>query len=73
MDTEPVELVDEAFEWVWWWWWIDRTEDNEEDVDLRPLSPADDLRMVERGFRGVGDNDCRLYAVDILGGPGWVP
>jgi hypothetical protein len=60
VDTEPVELVEDALEWVWWWWCIDRTEDTEDEVDFRPLKPADERRTVPRGVNGDGDNDWRL-------------
>lgn len=60
VDTDPFELVDEALEWVCWWWWIDRIEDTEDDVDLRPRSPADERRMAVLGVSGEGERECRL-------------
>ena len=38
-----VEDVEEAFECVCTWW-ILRTDETDEDVDLRPRSPAEDRR-----------------------------
>ena len=38
-----VEDVEDAFECVWTWWML-RTEDTDEDVDLRPLRPAEERR-----------------------------
>lgn len=41
---------------------MERMEETEEDVDLRPRKPvpADERRMAERGVSGEGDRDCRL-------------
>lgn len=33
------EDVEEALEWVWTWW-MERTEETDEEVDLRPRRPA---------------------------------
>lgn len=49
VDTEPVELVEEALECEWRWWCMDRMEETDEEVDLRPRRPADDLRTEDRG------------------------
>lgn len=38
-----VDEVDEALEWVWTWWTL-RIEETEDDVDLRPRSPAEERR-----------------------------
>lgn len=73
VDTEPVELVELAFECEWWWCGMVRMDDNEEEVDFRPRSPVDERRIVERGVNGAGDRDCRLYdeaADGIRRGPG---
>jgi hypothetical protein len=65
VDTDPLELVDEALEWEWWcWcWWMERMDETELDVDLRPRRPcwwpADERRTV-RGVRGEGERDWRL-------------
>lgn len=39
---------------------MERTDETEDDVDLRPRSPPDERRIVERGVNGDGDKDCRL-------------
>lgn len=41
-----------------------RIELSDEDVDLRPRRPVDECRTVERGVKGPGERDCRLYDVD---------
>lgn len=43
-------------------------DETDEDVDLRPRSPAEERRIVDRGVMGDGDNDCRLYDVVIREG-----
>ena len=60
VETEPLELVELAFECVWWWCGIVRMEDNEEEVDFLPRRPVDARRIEERGVTGPGDNDWRL-------------
>ena len=42
-------------------WWIERTDETEDDVDLRPRRPAEERRK-ERGVSGAGDMEtrCRL-------------
>jgi hypothetical protein len=37
-----------------------RTEDTDEDVDLRPRRPVLDLLNVPRGVKGEGERECRL-------------
>ena len=39
-----MEEVDEALEWVWWWWGIERMEEMDEEVDLRPRRPPEERR-----------------------------
>ena len=39
METEPLEEVEEALEWVWWCM-ILRTEETEEEVDFLPRRPT---------------------------------
>ena len=41
-----------------------RTEETDEDVDLRPLSPVLDRRKPDRGVSGEGDSECRLLGVE---------
>lgn len=41
MDADEVE---DALECEWWWNGIERTEDTEEDVDLRPRRPPEERR-----------------------------
>jgi len=69
-----------------WWMCMLRTEDTDEDVDLRPPMPERRL-YEERGVRGCGDSDSRFAcdrpmlllfcdpydeAVDSLGRAGYV-
>jgi hypothetical protein len=42
-----------------------RTEETDEDVDLRPLSPALDRRKPDRGVSGEGESECRLLGVEV--------
>jgi len=64
VDTEPLELVEDALLWLWWWaWCMDRIDDTEDDVDLRPRRPVEDRRMVPRGVKGDGERDCRLRVI----------
>lgn len=63
VETEPFELVDDALEWVCACLWMERMEEMEDEVDLRPRSP-DPRRIVERGVRGDGERDCRLYDLE---------
>jgi hypothetical protein len=50
-----MEDVDEAFECEWWWCGIERIEDTDEEVDLRPRRPPpEERRYEERGVRGAG-------------------
>lgn len=71
-DLEPGEWIveaswlsppldtDDAFEWVdVYRWGILRTLLIELDVDLRPLSPCDDLLKLVLGVMGEGESDCR--------------
>lgn len=44
---------------------MERTEDTDDEVDFLPRKPADERRMVERGVKGTGDTDCRLYEDDV--------
>jgi hypothetical protein len=63
VDTEPLDEVDEALLWEWWWVWCrERTDETEEDVDLRPRRPVgpDERRTVERGVSGEGEREWRL-------------
>jgi hypothetical protein len=43
-EVMDAEEVDEALECEWWWYGIERTEDTEEDVDLRPRRPPEERR-----------------------------
>lgn len=57
---------------------MDRTEETDEEVDLRPRRPAEDLLTVDRGVIGDGERDCRLYDEPVrlrrgIGGPPGVP
>lgn len=68
--TDPFELVDDALECEWWcWcWWIERMDETDEDVDLRPRRPCPwpaEERRTARGVRGEGDRDWRLYDVVV--------
>lgn len=67
VETELVDDVDEALEWVWWCcaWCIDLTEDTDEDVDLRPRRPAEERRTADRGVMGDGERDCLLYECPV--------
>lgn len=49
-----------------------RTEDTEDEVDLRPRRPELGRRKVPRGVRGAGDNECRLGVAYIRPGGGWL-
>lgn len=64
VETDPLELVDDALECeCWWWcWWIDRIDDTDDDVDFRPRRPPEVRRIavVVRGVSGEGERDCRL-------------
>lgn len=73
VETELVEDVDEALEWLWWWlvWCMERIEDTDEEVDLRPRRPAEDRRIVDRGVMGDGDSECRLYE-PLVGARRWL-
>jgi hypothetical protein len=42
-----------------------RTEDTEDEVDLRPLRPVLDRRKPDRGVSGEGDSECRLLGVEV--------
>lgn len=48
------EDVDEALECEWWWCGMERIEETDEDVDLRPRRPPLERRYEERGVRGAG-------------------
>jgi hypothetical protein len=68
VETEPLEEVDEALLWEWWWAWCsERTDETEDEVDLRPRRPVgpDERRTAERGVRGEGESECRLYEPDV--------
>lgn len=68
VETEPLEEVEEALLWEWWCvWWRERTEETDEEVDLRPRRPAgpEERRTVDRGVSGEGDRECRLYEPDV--------
>jgi len=54
-----VEDVEEALEWVWTWWML-RTDETDEEVDLRPRRPAEGRRYEECGVSGAGDREDRL-------------
>lgn len=43
-EVMEAEDVEEAFECEWWWCGIDRIEDTEEEVDLRPRRPPEERR-----------------------------
>lgn len=45
-------------------WWILRTDETDDDVDLRPRSPADPRRYEDRGVSGAGDSEGRGVNVD---------
>lgn len=53
-------------------WWILRTEETDEDVDLRPRRPAEDRRYELRGVRGDGDKELRLLELPLNGRGGCV-
>jgi hypothetical protein len=36
--------VDDALLCEWWWWGIERTDDTDDDVDLRPRRPPEERR-----------------------------
>jgi hypothetical protein len=42
-----------------------RTEETEDEVDLRPRSPVLARRKVERGVKGAGERDWRLLVVVV--------
>lgn len=46
-----------------------RTDETEDDVDLRPRSPPgpDEWRKEDRGVAGAGDKEDRLRGVGICG------
>ncbi len=60
MTAEFSELdeLDDALECEWRWC-TERTDETDEDVDLRPCRPADGRRNDECGVSGVGDSDVR--------------
>lgn len=60
VDTVSRLFVDaeDAFECVRAWWML-RIEDTDDEVDLRPRSPADDRRYELRGVWGAGDSELR--------------
>lgn len=64
MEAEEVEL---ALECVWWWCGIDRIDEMDEDVDLRPRRPPEERRYEERGVRGEGERDRRLPEEETRG------
>jgi hypothetical protein len=43
-EATEAEDVDEALECEWWWCGMERIEETDEDVDLRPRRPPLDLR-----------------------------
>lgn len=64
VETEPLELVEEALLWLWWWaWCMERIEETEDDVDFRPRRPVgpEERRTVDLGVTGEGERECRLY------------
>ena len=38
-ETREADDVELAFECEWWWWGMERMEETDEDVDLRPRRP----------------------------------
>jgi hypothetical protein len=43
-ETRDAEEVEDALECVWWWCGMERMEDTEEEVDLRPRRPPEERR-----------------------------
>lgn len=69
-DAKEVEDVEDALEWEWWCfepppvigpgaWGIERIEDIDDEVDLRPRRPAEERRYEECGVSGEGERDAR--------------
>jgi hypothetical protein len=68
MEAEAEE-VEDAFECVWWWCGMERMEETDEEVDLRPRRPPELRLYEERGVKGEGETEGRLPdpVVEILG------
>jgi len=62
VDTEPLDEVELALLCEWWWVWCsERTDETDDEVDLRPRRPGpEERRTVERGVRGDGESEWRL-------------
>jgi hypothetical protein len=63
VETEPLDDVELALLCEWWWvWWRERTDETDDEVDLRPRRPVgpEVRRMVERGVSGEGESEWRL-------------
>jgi hypothetical protein len=43
-EAMEAEEVEDAFEWEWWWCGMERMEDIDEEVDLRPRRPPEERR-----------------------------
>lgn len=48
-----------------------RMEETDEEVDLRPLKPAEERRYEFRGVRGDGERELRLCELEVFRGR-WV-
>lgn len=68
MPSERLDDTEDVFEWVCAWWML-RTDETEDDVDLRPRKPADERRYEPLGVIGDGDNEFRFRFV--FSGRGW--
>lgn len=54
------EEVEDALLCEWWWCGMERMEDTDDEVDLRPRRPPEERRYEERGVRGAGDAESLL-------------
>lgn len=43
-EAMEAEDVEDALEWEWWWCGMERIEETEEEVDLRPRRPPEERR-----------------------------
>lgn len=66
-EVMEAEEVEEAFECVWWWWGMERMDEMEEEVDLRPRRPPEERRYEERGVSGEGESEALFPAEETLG------
>ena len=46
-------------------------EETDDDVDLRPRSPADERRYDPRGVMGDGESEFRLLEWPVFSALGW--